>query len=202
MSSAAAGAVYVAAVRAATTVTEATTAALGSLADSSPVFFYGSVLSALQARVSLLLAGAAVPPATVDVAALLHLLSFGTCVDGDAASDGVKALLAEHASLPAKLQLLSLLTLFSQHTLTPDGVRLSYGEVEQALGISGAVAVQDVVLRAVRSGLCVARLNEQQRQVRVYAYESRNVSASDVSRLKGRLAKWTASAEAHMRDMQ
>ncbi|KAG5503184.1 hypothetical protein GH5_04246 [Leishmania sp. Ghana 2012 LV757] len=194
------GAAYVAEVQQAATVTDALSVVQSGLEDTS-VFFYGALLSAFQAYVGRENA-AAVPTGTSDTIALLKLLAFNTVADVAATSDGVKTLLAQNPCLTGKLQLLSLLTLFSQHTLTPDGMCLSYGDVERALGIHGTVSVQRTVLHAVQQRLCVARLNERERQMRVYAYESRNVAPEDVARLKERVAQWTDYAEAHLRDIQ
>lgn len=194
------GALYVARVQQAATAADAVAAVQSGLADAS-VFFYGTILSALQTYMRRHNA-TAVPAHTSDTIALLKLLTFNTVVDVDATSDGVKALLAQQPGLMTKLELLSFLTLCSQHALTPDGMCLSYGDVEQALGVQDTVSVQRTVLHAVQQRLCVARLNERERQVRVYSYESRNVMPDDMAKLKERVAQWTAYAEAHLRDIQ
>ncbi|KAG5502768.1 hypothetical protein JKF63_04535 [Porcisia hertigi] len=193
------GASYVAAVERAATVVDATAVVRSSFTDTT-VFFYGALLSAFQRYVAQQDA-VAVPAETADTIDLLNLLAFKTVSDVDGTPDGVKALLVQHPGLTAKLQLLSFLTLCSQHTLTPDGLCLSYSDVELALGIHGAVPVQRVVLQAVQQRLCMARINEKERQVRVYSYESRNVTPDDLTNLKERLAQWVAYAEAHLRDI-
>ncbi|KAG5476903.1 hypothetical protein LSCM1_05235 [Leishmania martiniquensis] len=194
------GAAYVAEVQQAATVADALSAVQSSLEDTS-VFFYGAILSAFHAYVGREKA-AAVPADTSDTLALLRLLAFNTVADVDAASDGVKSLIAQHPCLMTKLQLLSLLTLCSQRSLTPEGMCLSYSDVEQALGIHGTVSVQRTVLHAVQQRLCVARLDERQRQMRVYSYESRNVTPEDLVRLEERVVQWIDYAEAHLRDIQ
>ncbi|AIN98905.1 hypothetical protein LPMP_250400 [Leishmania panamensis] len=194
------GASYVAEVQQAATAADALAAVQSGLADTS-VFFYGALLSALEAYMGKQDV-ATVPADTSDTIALLKLLAFNTVSDVAAASESVKALLSQHPCLMKKLQLLSFLTLCSQHPLTPDGVCLSYGDVERALGVHDTVSVQCAVLHAVQQRLCVARLNERERQMRVYSYESRNVTPYDIAELKERVAQWTAYAEAHLRDIQ
>ncbi|CAJ1009098.1 hypothetical protein Q4I28_004412 [Leishmania naiffi] len=194
------GASYVAEVQQAATAAEALAAVQSGLADTS-VFFYGALLSAFEAYMGKQDV-ATVPADTSDTIALLKLLAFNTVSDVAAASDSVKALLSQHPCLMKKLQLLSFLTLCSQHPLTPDGVCLSYGDVERALGVHDTVSVQCAVLHAVQQRLCVARLNERERQMRVYSYESRNVTPYDIAELKERVEQWTAYAEAHLRDIQ
>ncbi|CAG9575048.1 conserved hypothetical protein [Leishmania major strain Friedlin] len=194
------GAPYVARVQQAATAADALAAVQSGLADAS-VFFYGALLSALQTCMRKQNA-AVVPARTSDTIALLKLLTFNTVADVDATSDGVKALLAQQPELMTKLRLLSFLTLCSQHVLTPDGVCLSYGDAERALGVQDTVSVQRTVLHAVQQRLCVARLNERERQVRVYSYESRNVTPDDMEKLRERVVQWTAYAKAHLRDIQ
>ncbi|GET89130.1 hypothetical protein, conserved [Leishmania tarentolae] len=194
------GASYVARVQHAATHADALAAVQSGLADAS-VFFYGALLSAFQAHMRKQ-NPAAVPAGTSDLIALLRLLTFNTVLDVDSASDAVKALLAQQPALMTKLQLLSFLTLCSLHTMTLDGVCLSYSDVEQALRIQGTVLVQRTVLHAVQQRLCVARLDEREQRVRVSSYESRNVTPDDVAKLKERVAQWTAYAEAHLRDIQ
>lgn len=194
------GGSYVAAVQQTSSPAAAVTAAHDSIADPD-VFFYGAVLEALQAHARPP-GSSPLPSEYAATADLLKLLAFGNVRDVDATSDGVKALLAKFPAVLGKLRLLSFLTLCSQRTLRPSGVCMTYSDVEAALGLTGAVAVQAAVLSAVQHHLCTARLNEEARQLRVYTFESRNVTSADVALLKQRLAQWTAYAETHLREIE
>ncbi|KPA79438.1 hypothetical protein ABB37_05276 [Leptomonas pyrrhocoris] len=182
--------------RAATTA-DAVAAAQQAVEDPA-IFFYGTLLSALlsytqqqQHKTS--------DKSLENWTGVVELLTYKTVADVDAASAGVKALVTEHPLITEKLRVLTLLTLCSQHTMSTHGISVPYARVEQAVGVSGAIEVQKVVLAAVQHRLCVARLNERTTTVRICAYESRCVEDGEVAALQQRVAKWREYAERQLR---
>ncbi|KPI89260.1 hypothetical protein ABL78_1593 [Leptomonas seymouri] len=177
----------------------AAVAAVQRAVEAPAVFFYGALLSALHAY-TLRPHAPKLGESLENWIGVVELLTFKTLRDVDASAAGVKAIVVQHPVITEKLRLLTLLTLCSQQNMTTGGICMSYETIGPAVGRKGSVEVQKVVLAAVQHKLCVARLNEQTATVRISAYESRAVDASEVAALKERVVGWIRYAKQHLRE--